>query len=47
MRGKRNYQGKYFQKMSKPFGEDYILEESMLNVVSFNELWGVSSLTSN
>lgn len=31
-RGKRNYQGKYFQKMSKPFGEDHSLEESMLNV---------------
>lgn len=31
-RGKRNYQGKHFQKMNKPFGEDSILEESMLNV---------------
>lgn len=34
MRGKRNYQGKYFQKMGKPFGEDHILEEPTLNVVS-------------
>lgn len=31
-RGKRKYQGKHFQKMNKPFGEDSILEESMLNV---------------
>lgn len=34
MRGKRNYQGKYFQRTGKPFGEDHILEEPMLNVVS-------------